>query len=48
MKHPFERVATPYQIFSWLAPSMEHSIDAIRAEDGGLEMSEMQEILFGI
>ena len=32
-KHPFERVATPYQIYSWTAPRLEHSIDSIRAED---------------
>lgn len=32
-KHPFERVATPYQIYSWCAIPMEHSIDSIRAED---------------
>lgn len=33
LKHPFERVATPYQVHSWMAPAMEHSIDYIRAED---------------
>merc|ERR1719188_2149558 len=32
-RHPFERVATPYQVFSWLSPMQEHTIDAIRAED---------------
>ena len=32
-RHPFERVATPYQVYTWLAPHQEHSIDAIRAED---------------
>ena len=32
-RHPYERVATPYQIYSWLSPQMEHTIDAIRAED---------------
>ena len=32
-KHPFERVPTPYQIFSWMAPPTEHCVDAIRAED---------------
>lgn len=32
-RHPFERVATPYQVFSWMAPPLEHTIDAIRAED---------------
>ncbi len=32
-KHPFERVATPYQVYSWMSPVLEHSIDALRAED---------------
>ncbi|XP_019868001.2 clustered mitochondria protein homolog isoform X1 [Aethina tumida] len=32
-RHPFERVATPYQLYAWTAPTMEHTIDAIRAED---------------
>lgn len=32
-RHPFERVATPYQVYTWSAPSLEHTIDAIRAED---------------
>lgn len=32
-KHPFERVATPYQVTTWCAPLLEHSIDSIRAED---------------
>ncbi|KAG5682061.1 hypothetical protein PVAND_011446 [Polypedilum vanderplanki] len=32
-RHPFERVATPYQVYTWCAPALEHTIDAIRAED---------------
>ncbi|KAF6204441.1 hypothetical protein GE061_002782 [Apolygus lucorum] len=32
-RHPFERVATPYQIYAWSSPQIEHTIDAIRAED---------------
>ncbi|CAG9863368.1 unnamed protein product [Phyllotreta striolata] len=32
-RHPFERVTTPYQLYSWTAPPMEHTLDAIRAED---------------
>lgn len=32
-RHPFERVATPYQVYSWTAPQLEHTVDAIRAED---------------
>lgn len=39
-RHPFERVATPYQVYSWTSPMMEHTIDAIRAEDS--EYSFMQ------
>ncbi|XP_029163383.1 clustered mitochondria protein homolog isoform X2 [Nylanderia fulva] len=33
LRHPFERVATPYQLYAWSAPTIEHTIDAIRAED---------------
>lgn len=33
LKHPFERVATPYQVTAWCAPPLEHVIDSIRAED---------------
>ncbi|KAK3589135.1 hypothetical protein CHS0354_017102 [Potamilus streckersoni] len=32
-KHPFERVPAPYQIYSWMAPQSDHTIDFIRAED---------------
>lgn len=32
-RHPFERVATPYQVYTWSAPTLDHTIDAIRAED---------------
>ncbi|CAB3380510.1 Hypothetical predicted protein [Cloeon dipterum] len=32
-RHPFERVATPYQVYAWCAPNIDHTIDAIRAED---------------
>lgn len=32
-KHPFERVATPYQVTTWCAPKLDHAIDSIRAED---------------
>uniref|UniRef100_A0A182N3Y6 Clustered mitochondria protein homolog n=1 Tax=Anopheles dirus TaxID=7168 RepID=A0A182N3Y6_9DIPT len=32
-RHPFERVGTPYQVYTWTAPALEHTIDAIRAED---------------
>lgn len=33
MRHAFERVATPYQVYQWAAPILEHTVDAIRAED---------------
>lgn len=32
-KHPFERVATPYQTYSWLSPCHQHTYDYIRSED---------------
>ncbi|XP_069817418.1 clustered mitochondria protein homolog [Dendropsophus ebraccatus] len=32
-RHPLERIATPYQIYSWIAPSSNHIIDCVRAED---------------
>ena len=32
-RHPYERVPTPYQMYSWIGPQLEHNIDAIRAED---------------
>ncbi|XP_049873829.1 clustered mitochondria protein homolog [Pectinophora gossypiella] len=32
-KHPFERVATPYQVYQWASPMLFHTVDAIRAED---------------
>lgn len=32
-RHPFERLATSYQVYTWSAPSLDHTIDAIRAED---------------
>lgn len=33
LRHPFERIATPYQLYTWCAPSLDHTLDAIRAED---------------
>ncbi|XP_069191277.1 clustered mitochondria protein homolog [Procambarus clarkii] len=32
-RHPFERVPTSYQVYSWVSPSLDHGIDALRAED---------------
>lgn len=31
--HPFERLPTNYQLFSWLSPKEEHQVDCVRAED---------------
>lgn len=33
IRHPFERLATSYQVYAWCSPSLDHTIDAIRAED---------------
>ncbi|XP_051535866.1 clustered mitochondria protein homolog isoform X3 [Myxocyprinus asiaticus] len=32
-RHPFERIATPFQVFSWTAPQIDHAMDCVRAED---------------
>lgn len=32
-RHPFERLATSYQVYAWCSPALDHTIDAIRAED---------------
>ncbi|XP_026853549.2 clustered mitochondria protein homolog isoform X2 [Electrophorus electricus] len=32
-RHPFERIATPFQVYSWTAPQMDHTMDCVRAED---------------
>ncbi|XP_056385246.1 clustered mitochondria protein homolog isoform X2 [Hyla sarda] len=32
-RHPLERIATPYQIYTWISPSSNHIIDCVRAED---------------
>ncbi|XP_075070594.1 clustered mitochondria protein homolog [Mixophyes fleayi] len=32
-RHPLERIATPYQIYNWIAPTTNHIIDCLRAED---------------
>jgi len=32
-RHPYERVPTPYQMYSWIGPQLEHTVDSIRAED---------------
>ncbi|XP_051934663.1 clustered mitochondria protein homolog isoform X3 [Hippocampus zosterae] len=32
-RHPFERIATPFQVYSWTSPQVDHSMDCVRAED---------------
>ncbi|XP_069070793.1 clustered mitochondria protein homolog isoform X2 [Pleurodeles waltl] len=32
-RHPLERIATPFQVYSWTAPCTNHIIDCVRAED---------------
>ncbi|OTF72881.1 KIAA0664-like protein, partial [Euroglyphus maynei] len=32
-RHPFERLVTPYQVYTWAAPQIDHTVDSIRAED---------------
>ncbi|KAE8295352.1 Clustered mitochondria protein-like protein [Larimichthys crocea] len=29
----FERIATPFQVYSWTAPQVDHAMDCVRAED---------------
>ncbi|TRZ02894.1 hypothetical protein DNTS_033260 [Danionella cerebrum] len=31
--HPFERIATPFQVFTWTAPALDHTLDCVRAEE---------------
>lgn len=33
LTHPFERISTPFQLFSWAAPVQDHAMDCVRAED---------------
>ncbi|VDK32074.1 unnamed protein product [Taenia asiatica] len=32
-KHPFERLPTPYQVYSWLTPNWQHTLDSVRKEE---------------
>ncbi|XP_076130997.1 clustered mitochondria protein homolog [Alosa pseudoharengus] len=32
-RHPFERLETPFQLYSWTAPKVDHYLDSVRAED---------------
>uniref|UniRef100_A0A672RHA1 Clustered mitochondria protein homolog n=1 Tax=Sinocyclocheilus grahami TaxID=75366 RepID=A0A672RHA1_SINGR len=32
-RNPFERIATPFQVYCWTAPQIDHAMDCVRAED---------------
>ncbi|XP_070773586.1 clustered mitochondria protein homolog [Enoplosus armatus] len=32
-QHPYERIATPFQVFTWIAHHGDHSLDCVRAEE---------------
>ncbi|KAM4620387.1 clustered mitochondria protein homolog [Polymixia lowei] len=33
LRHPYERIATPYQVYTWTAPHGDHALDCVRAEE---------------
>uniref|UniRef100_A0A6Q2YP14 Clu domain-containing protein n=1 Tax=Esox lucius TaxID=8010 RepID=A0A6Q2YP14_ESOLU len=33
LRHPYERIATPFQVYCWTAPLRDHALDCIRAEE---------------
>ncbi|KAJ3589840.1 hypothetical protein NHX12_010681 [Muraenolepis orangiensis] len=33
LQHPHERIATPYQVYTWVAPPADHALDRVRAEE---------------
>ncbi|CAL8280497.1 unnamed protein product [Arctogadus glacialis] len=33
LQHPYERIATPYQVYTWVAPHADHALDCVRAEE---------------
>ncbi|CAL8265646.1 unnamed protein product [Merluccius merluccius] len=33
LQHPYERIATPYQVYTWAAPRADHTLDCVRAEE---------------
>ncbi|KAI7795880.1 clustered mitochondria protein homolog [Triplophysa rosa] len=45
--HPFERIATPFQVFSWTAPALDHTMDCVRAEDASFFRTGYEEHLPG-
>ncbi|XP_027033032.1 clustered mitochondria protein homolog isoform X2 [Tachysurus fulvidraco] len=40
--HPFERIGTPLQVFSWTAPALDHSMDCVRAEDASFSQLDYE------
>ncbi|KAM9332839.1 clustered mitochondria protein homolog [Pholidichthys leucotaenia] len=32
-QHPYERIAAPFQAFTWIAPHADHSLDCVKAEE---------------
>ncbi|XP_029957381.1 clustered mitochondria protein homolog [Salarias fasciatus] len=32
-QHPYERIAAPFQVFTWTAPHGDHTLDRVRAEE---------------
>ncbi|XP_069002269.1 clustered mitochondria protein homolog [Embiotoca jacksoni] len=32
-RHPYERIAAPFQVFTWIAPHGDHILDCVRAEE---------------
>ncbi|KAM7374511.1 hypothetical protein PAMP_007164 [Pampus punctatissimus] len=32
-QHPYERIAAPFQVFTWIAPHGDHILDCVRAEE---------------
>lgn len=33
LQHLFERTATPFQMFTWIAPARDYTLDCVRAEE---------------
>ncbi|KAM3601450.1 uncharacterized protein V6R79_013123 [Siganus canaliculatus] len=33
LQHPYERIATPFQMFTWIARQGDHTLDCVRAEE---------------
>lgn len=33
LQHLFERTATPFQVFTWIAPEGDYTLDSVRSEE---------------